>query len=626
MQPPPTERRPPGPFGIAVPMHVQRVITNETCNQNCWFCNARRPAERPEFIARAAVRERIEAARAGDPREIVLTGGEPAMRSDLGDLVQRAAAGGRRVVLETNAALIDAARAQALAAAGLHTARVQLVAWGDEAADAITRVPGSFAAALRGIRALAAAGVAVEVTAPIVRRNHDLLAALPAGIAAAELPVSALILVIPTDAPDRAECAPLAAVGRTVSAVADGARRFGLALRLDRATYVPPCVFEAPERVTHLFALNRGHATREGFARVAACEQCLVNDRCPGLPESAAAAPPPSLQPILEHRVRRRLTVMSTVEEQVARELVSRQIVRGGYGQVPEYTVRVNFHCNQACDFCFVSTHLPPAGDAAVRAAIEAAGREQAVLVLSGGEPTLNPRLLDYVRLATQAGVRGIELQTNATRLGDAALAQALVDAGIEQATVSLHASNAEISDVITGAPGTWEQTLRGLDVLARLPVRVQLNFVFCQANRHDFPNVIELVATRWPKAGITPIFVGSHTDVVPRTSLLIPTFGDILPALTAGLARARAAGIAVGGLDTMCGLPLCLVPESEREAFSTFALPPDAGDGEFVKGDVCAGCAEGHRCYGVRRGYAELYGTAELRPFPPRDVATAAP
>lgn len=605
-------------------MHSQRVVTNETCNQNCWFCNARRPAERPDFIARAAVRARVEAARAGEPREIVLTGGEPTMRSDLADLVQRAAAGGRRVVLETNAALIDAARARALAAAGLHTARVQLVAWG-EAADAITRVPGSFAGAVRGIRALAAAGVVVEVTAPIVHRNHALLAALPGGIAAAALPVAALVLVIPTDAPDRDECAPLAAVGRTVAAVADAARRFGLALRLDRATYVPPCVFETPERVTHLFALNRGHATREGFVRVAACDECLVNDRCPGLPVAAAATPPP-LRPILDHRVRRRLTVMSTVEEQVARELISRQIVRGSYGQVPEHTVRVNFHCNQACDFCFVSTHLPPAGDAAVRAAIEAAGREQGVLVLSGGEPTLNPRLLDYVRLAKQAGVRGIELQTNATRLGDAALARALVDAGVEQATVSLHASTAAVSDAITGAPGTFEQTLRGLDVLAQLPVRVQLNFVFCQANRHDFPDVIALMAARWPRAGITPIFVGSHTDVVPRTSLLIPTFGDILPALAAGLARARAAGIAVGGLDTMCGLPLCLVPASERAAYSTVALPPDAGDGEFVKGESCAGCAEGHRCYGVRRGYAELYGTGELRPFAAADAPAPAP
>src|SRR5947207_8510917 len=129
-------------------MRTERVFTNETCNQNCWFCNARRPAERPEFIARGAVRGRIAAARAADAREIVLTGGEPAMRNDLVDLVQRAAEGGRRVILETNGALIDAARARALAAAGLHTARVQLLAGEADAADAIARVPGAFAAAL----------------------------------------------------------------------------------------------------------------------------------------------------------------------------------------------------------------------------------------------------------------------------------------------------------------------------------------------------------------------------------------------------------------------------------------------------------------------------------------------
>src|SRR5262245_32234774 len=163
----------------SVAMHVQRVVTNDTCNQNCWFCNARRPAERPEFVARRAVRERIAAARAGDTREIILSGGEPTMRSDLVDLVQRAGEGGVRVVLETNGALIDAARARALAAAGLHTVRVQVLAGEADAADAIARVPGSFAAALAAIRALAAAGVTVEVTTPIVRRNHALVAVVP---------------------------------------------------------------------------------------------------------------------------------------------------------------------------------------------------------------------------------------------------------------------------------------------------------------------------------------------------------------------------------------------------------------------------------------------------------------
>src|SRR5437870_2561095 len=159
-------------------MHVQRVITNETCNQNCWFCNARRPTEQPEFVARPAVWRRIAEAQAGGAREIVLTGGEPTLRNDVADLVRRAARGGAHVVLESNGALIDDGRAHQLAAAGLGTARVQLVAWGEDAADRITRLPGGFAAALRAIRFLAAAGVTVEVTAPVVPRNLDDVAAL----------------------------------------------------------------------------------------------------------------------------------------------------------------------------------------------------------------------------------------------------------------------------------------------------------------------------------------------------------------------------------------------------------------------------------------------------------------
>lgn len=597
-------------------MRVQRVVTNETCNQNCWFCNARRPAERPEYVARPAVRQRIAAAQAGGAREIVLTGGEPTLRSDIADLVQRAAAGDTRVVLETNAALLDGTRAAALAAAGLHTARVPLTAWGD-AADAISRDPGGCERTVAAIRALAGAGVQVEVTVPLVRRNLALVEALPRELAAAALPVAALVLVIPVTAPDEHECAPLAALAPAVVAVADAARRTGLPVRLDAAGYLPPCVFDKPERVTHLYALNRGNASRPGYQPVAACASCVVNDRCPGFPAALLARETPAVEPIREHRVRRRLTVHSTVEEQVAREYLGRDELRSTVGgdTGTEYTLRVNFHCNQACEFCFVSTHLPPAGDAAVRAAIAQAGREAAVLVLSGGEPTLNPRLVEYVALAKQSGVRAVELQSNAVRLADAGLAHALAAAGVDRAMISLHGTTAEVSDAITGAPGTFAQTVRGIDHLIAAGVPVRLNFVFCQLNRHQFPQYVEMVAARWPQASIVFSFVGSHTDVVPRTTALIPRFADVLPALLAGLARAADTGVRVVGFDSMCGLPLCLVPEAERGQFSSLAVADDGG-GEFVKGEACATCSEGYRCYGVRRGYAELYGTDELIPF----------
>ncbi len=595
-------------------MHVQRVITNETCNQNCWFCNARRPAEDREFVSRAAVRQRIAQAEAAQPREIVLTGGEPTLRSDLADLVRRAAAGSARVVLETNAARLDEPRAQELATAGLAIARVQLVAWGDEA-DAISREPGGFAAALRGIHALAAAGVRIEVTTPVVRRNLGLVAAMPGQIVANRLPAAALVLVVPATAPTAAECASLAEVGGAVAAVADEARRVGLALRLDPTTFVPPCVFEKPERVAHLFALNRGNASRPDYEHVAACADCLVNDRCPGLPRSFhQGTAPPALHPIVEQRQRRRLTVVSTVEEQVARECVSRAESRGGETRVVEYTVRVNFHCNQACEFCFVSTHLPPPAETVVRQAIETAAREGAIVVFSGGEPTLNPRLVEYIQLAKRLGAGGIELQTNATRLADSRLAGALAGAGLNGAMISLHGSTAAISDEVTGAPGTFAATLRGIDALVLTTVSVRLNFVFCRVNLGEFPRFVELVAKRWPSVGIVFSFVGSHTDVVPRTTALIPSFTEVMPSLIAGLARARAAGLAVSGFESMCGLPLCVIPEDERAAFSEVALPFEDGTDEFVRAEACTHCVEQRRCFGVRRGYAELYGTAELR------------
>src|SRR6185369_9998011 len=168
-------------------------------------------------------------------------------------------------------------------------------------------------------RVLAAAGVTVEVTAPVVRRNLDEVAALPREIVAAQLPVDALMLITPLTAPNPAECASLVEIARAVTAVAEAGRRVGLTVRLDPTTFVPPCMFETPERVAHLFALNRGNASRPGYERVAACATCLVNERCPGLPEGVAEV---ALRPIASDRLRRRLTAVSTPEEQAGREFV----------------------------------------------------------------------------------------------------------------------------------------------------------------------------------------------------------------------------------------------------------------------------------------------------------------
>src|SRR4051794_25935729 len=134
-------------------MYVAQVATNETCNQNCGFCVFRRSEERPTFARASAVFQRVDDACSKGAREIVLTGGEPTLRRDLPLIVQHAKRRGAAITLETNGALVDAARAKDLANAGLDLARVHVPLWGDEA-DAISRDEGGFRRTLRGLEAL----------------------------------------------------------------------------------------------------------------------------------------------------------------------------------------------------------------------------------------------------------------------------------------------------------------------------------------------------------------------------------------------------------------------------------------------------------------------------------------
>ncbi|MFO0594952.1 MAG: radical SAM protein [Myxococcaceae bacterium] len=574
-------------------MDVARIRLNDTCNLACAFCNARADVETPSFAAAGAVKQRIDAALRSGAKQLVLTGGEPTLRRDLPDIVRYCAQNDRRVTLETNALLIDGALAARLKAAGLAHALVHPV-------TAQTR---------DGLRALHDAGVTLEAVLALTRTSAPSVASWPAEVRAIGVPLAGLVAVIPVESPAPGEVLDLRDAGRLVEQLDTAARHEGLPLRLADGVALPPCQVDAPARLSHLFHLSRGGAQRDDCARRPGCTDCVVASMCPGLPLAAPAA---QERPLHGEALRRRLSSISSFAEQIDRELVTRTQRNRGQWAVREHIVRINFRCNQACRFCFVSTHLPSAEDRAIEAAILDVAREGGVVTLSGGEPTLNPKLEQWVRLAKSSGASLVELQTNATKLGDRALTERLVAAGVDVAFVSLHGSTAAVSDVVTGAPGTFDETVRGLDELHLTSVKLLINFVLCEANYRDFPAFIELLGARWPRATVNVSFVAPSTDVVPRETSLIPRYTDAMPFLADGLRATEKLGLTVVGFDSMCGLPLCLVP-TDVSKFFTLGDAPDS-EGEFEKPETCRACSLQRECFGLRRGYAELYGTGELR------------
>lgn len=598
-------------------MRAVRVLTNETCNQHCAFCDVRRPSERASVAAFERVLFRIREALQQGASEIVLTGGEPTLRRDLPHLVAQAVAmGAARVTLETNGALIDSARVQALRRAGLSAARVHLPAWG-EAADRISRDQGGFERTIAAISGLAAAGISVHAAIPVVRSNLVELPVWPRHLQQSALPIQRAVFFVPHRSPRGEELVSAREAANAIELFCEEAKAIGLIATLDQSVPLPPCTFQEPRKVAHLFSLTRGGAHRPQFSHPPACDPCAVRDRCPGLRADLLEREPHfEVRPMTSERTRRRLSMVGTVEEQIDRELVTREIRRRSDGTtLRDHVVRIQFHCNQSCRFCFVSTHLPPPPEQAIVSAIEEIGAIQGILTLSGGEPTLQPKLVEYIRLGRASGVREIVLQTNAIRLSEPGFARRLVEEGVDVFFISLHGSNAELSDRITEAPGTFEKTVLGIDEAAKTRAKLSLNFVFCAANTSDFPGYIDMVAGRWPQASVTVSHVAASTDVVPYDKALIPRFSEMMPFLREGLRRARDRGVEIRGFESMCGLPLCQIPADLTPYLSAFEHLPPAPDsgGEFMKTEACADCALSERCFGIRRAYAALYGTAEL-------------
>lgn len=593
------------------------VLANLRCNQACTWCSRRAPKDDPAFVRGEAVRARIEAGVVRRARDVVLTGGEPAMRVDLADLVAYARArGAERITLETNATLIDGARARALKDAGLDVARVNLPAVGD-ALDEMTRDPGGFERARAGAVALAEAGVAIEIAAVVVRSTEGHVPRLPGPLRALlGEALRAIVVAFSVDPARGDEALSFERAARVVLDLERAARQSAVDVRMSVADPLPPCAF-APidrSRVVHLYAMTPGAPARPAHSHLAACAACNLRDRCPGVADAYVARfGDPAMHPVTDERTRRRLAVVSSVDEQIARELVTRSIAPKPEGPLLDEVVRVLFRCNQACTFCFVSTHLPSAPRDDVEAAIRAAGARGSRIVLSGGEPTLDPRIADWVRLAKSVSHRDVVLQTNAVRLDDKTLVDALAQAGLDEAFVSLHGATPETSDAVTRAPETFARTTAGIDRLHATRVRVICNFVVCERNRAELPAMVRLVASRWPRASVNVSFVAPSTDVVPRDRGVVPRYSDALPSIAEAVAEGSRLGVRVHGFESMCGLPLCLVPPG-AESVALDQVPEGFDGGEFIKTDECRSCAVEARCWGLRRGYAEIHGTSELR------------
>ena len=300
------------------------------------------------------------------------------------------------------------------------------------------------------------------------------------------------------------------------------------------------------------------------------------------------------------------------------------------------FHVLVGQDCNNNCIFCMEGhgrdRTFGETGLTAERIRTEL--KEHAnvgYVMLASGEPTLSPSLPTYVNWARKFGYSTIGLTTNARRLGYEPYCRHLLDSGLNHIVVSVHGADHRVHDAQTRCPKSFEQTIRGLEVLVRLRAEYRFSLhtstVVGQRNVDTLGPIYELLRRFEPdqyvfnvmqplgRAGeLKGLLLAQYRDVVESFSRLF----DQIP-----VPRPRM---------YLVDVPFCVtetLPGEVRgwvEGAVFTAFQPN-GEAELrrtrvhkeqenrVKQERCHLCRYDHECLGVWRAYVEVFGSSEFEP-----------
>ena len=285
----------------------------------------------------------------------------------------------------------------------------------------------------------------------------------------------------------------------------------------------------------------------------------------------------------------------------------------------------MEFRCNLKCVHCMIEDtmdRLVPQTFEHFQALLEhnARHREWSGLILTGSEITLHRDLPEWARMARRSGFEHVRIQTHGMRLAQAAYCEELIDAGVDEFFVSVAGADALTHDAITQVPGSFDKTLRGLELLDRHKhITTITNTVVTARNFSQLSALVERLKDlqRLAQMEFWFYFPMSERD----TKGLIASHLEALPFLNDAVAALRAHG---RGIEVK-NFPECLLGSDRDTLYNdqpTLFIDPAFwtefernGFHRCVYREQCGAS----QCLGLNSAYVQKYGDHAdvLKPFP---------
>lgn len=273
-----------------------------------------------------------------------------------------------------------------------------------------------------------------------------------------------------------------------------------------------------------------------------------------GALKSRAGLPPPS---------RRRGTELDAL----LRELAAADPATVGVGHQPErgpgheglrvLNIRGTGACNSDCVFCvekFDPAHRTMPKADATRQFILDNGGQYDMLFFASGEPTIHPKLFEYVELGREVGFTSFGMSSHFRTFADPAFTLRVLQAGFEYFDISLHAADVEgqlaVNPIADGGASLGE-ALKGLAALYALAealgirISVTHKIVVSRLNVTALDAIFHATYDRGVRHFILQPVRAMNLDA-ERHALLAIGEDEILPHLNAFLARTEPLGATV--------------------------------------------------------------------------------
>ena len=158
----------------------------------------------------------------------------------------------------------------------------------------------------------------------------------------------------------------------------------------------------------------------------------------------------------------------------------------------------LTYRCNNNCPHCYVARppDYPEMDTATWKRVLDRLWDIGIPYVaFTGGEATVRDDLVELVAYAEAKGlVTG--LLTNGRRLHDESFLQALLEAGLDHAQITLESHDERVHDEMVAAPGAWQETVQGIRNAVAAGLYVTTNTTITRQNVHTLEETVGFVAS----------------------------------------------------------------------------------------------------------------------------------